>query len=200
LLYNSPEMTDVRQTYGARIDVDIRANRSNLGSIIVLHPERGSPIRVACTRPDYAEGLTEWQHNVCKKHARDTQKASTDVDAWLDSLIEISDIVSAEMKLGKRKGATRERIARWNEGKQAQDVVPRTAQPDLQFRPEPTPALSVPTVPDLLTKAITGRGNTAGSVPEVQKIVRKRFAPVIEDRGPRMIDLDRMVNQTGEAA
>lgn len=177
LQYNSPEMTDLRRQFGERFDVDVRVDRSNLGSVIVLHPERGTPYRVPCLRPDYAEGLTEWQHKVCKRYSREQHHAEGDVDAWLDSLLEISDIVQKEMKIGKRTGTSRERVARWSEGKQeihvssADQVIEQTA-----VTSEPRKVIPAKEV------VIAPISSQPPPPPEVVKVTRRRFTPVFEER------------------
>lgn len=207
LLYNSPDLTALRQHLGARLQVDVRIDRSDLGSVIVLHPERGTPYRVPCLRQDYAAGLTEWQHNVCKRYARDIRKSNPTVDDWLDALIEISDIVCNEMKLGKRKGVTRERIARWSEGKQgtvATDADPKpvslfpkkadtlpdgsvasteAASSDSLSPPVPSkkPKKTAPAA--AATPAATPVAEPAPSL-DVPPVVRKRITPIIEEREP----------------
>lgn len=198
LLYNSPELTALRQQLGDRMQVDVRINRSDLGSVIVLHPDRGTPYRVPCLRPDYASGLTEWQHNVCKRYTRDVRKSDPTVDDWLDSLYEISDIVAKEMKLGKRKGVTRERIARWSEGKQALDTVDTYDTEPLIHTPAPvlkpvTPKAAKQARSPSKIKAQASRGSldkvveASGPAPavselDVPSVARKRFTPVFEER------------------
>lgn len=190
LVYNSPEMTELRRQLGDKLDVEIRVDRSNLGSIIVLHPERKTPYRVRCLRPDYAEGLTEWQHKVCKRYAREKYNAENDVDAWLDALLEISEIVSKELKLGKRKGASRERMARWREGKQDASRAPES---EVQAMPaeaataavsdaEPATALPPPQAPIQTTQPVTAQ--PVG----MQPTERKRFVPIFEQRPPSLIN------------
>ena len=173
LIYNSPDMGELRRHLGDRLTVNVRLDRSNLGSVIVLHPERGTPYRVPCLRPDYAEGLTEWQHNVCRRYTRGKHEANGDVDAWLDSLLEISDIVHKEMKLGKRKGVTRERIARWSEGKQTTVGQIVDTAPPVVTNETATPVS--------LNAALTSPDSAGPSI-GTPSITRKRFAPVFEER------------------
>ena len=179
LVYNSPEMGELRRHLGDRLEVDVRLDRSNLGSVIVLHPERGTPYRVPCLRADYAEGLTEWQHGVCKRYAREKLQADGDVDAWLDSLLEISEIVQREMKLGKRKGTTRERMARWSQSRpavadSAESASVATRVEDAVQRPSPANAPTVSVTPPEPPPSIPGAS--------VMPVIRKRFAPVFEQR------------------
>lgn len=175
LHYNSPDMVELRRHLGDNLNVEIRVDRSNLGSIVVLHPERRTPYRVPCLRADYAEGLTEWQHRVCKRYARERNKTNGDPDAWLDSLREISEIVSNELKLGKRKGASRERIARWLGNKQPSsttETVPAVSQhaPILETSMVHPQKAALETPPSISSK------------PAVSTVTRKRFTPIIEVR------------------
>ena len=171
LRYNSPEMGDLRRTYGDRLEVDVRIDRSNLGQVVVLHPERKTPYSVPCLRPDYASGLTEWQHNVCKQHAKRQNRSTAEVDAWLDALLEIREIVQRELKQGKRKGTTRERIARWTAADQSAE---KRNEPGASVEP-----LQIVNVPPMKSPA----SPTGGSENAAAK--RKRFVPIIEDRVER---------------
>ena len=137
LLYNSDELGELRKTYGDRLEVKIRFNRSNLGSLIVLHPDRETPIRVPCLNPEYAEGRTEWQHKVCKRYAKEHKKPD-DAEGYLEALLEIDEIVNADLKAKRPKGTTREHVARWTAGK------PQAVEPPPPVGPKP-PAKAVRT-------------------------------------------------------
>jgi len=170
LLYNSHELGELRRQLGDVLDVQIRFDRSNLGSIIVLHPERGTPYKVPCLRLDYAEGLTEWQHKVCKRYASNKLQEAGDADDWLDALLEIADIVEREVQTGKRKGKTRERIARWTEGRAAMAGVEQPATPRV-------------------VAAVSEPAPVARTTPAV----RRRFRPVFDDRQARDLAKDSNV-------
>lgn len=185
LHYNCGELGKLRRDLGDVLDVQIRFDRSNLGGIIVLHPERGTPYKVPCLRPDYAEGLTEWQHKVCKGYARKKLQESGDVDDWLDALLEISEIVEREMLAGKRKGKTRERIARWNQGRSA----------TIEAMPPPTQPAQLPTVvPVVLPVVAPAAVSMAAPAPVAPTApsVRRRFRPVFDER--RATDLAKELN------
>ena len=175
LVYNSPEMGDLRRQLGDRIDVDVRVNRSNLGSVIVLHPERGTPLRVPCLHKEYAEGLTEWQHSICKRYARKRFNSEGDVDAWLDSLLEICDMVRQELNMGKRRGVTRERMARWSEGKQ---VIAANSVEDASIKSGVI--AGKPLQKGKTIEAIPATTQTAQELFPV--VARKYFTPIFEDR------------------
>jgi putative transposase len=169
LVYNSPEMRDLRQHLGDNLNVEIRIDRSNLGSVIVIHPERDTPYRVPCLSEDYAEGLTEWQHKVCKRYAREKLQAEGNADDWLDSLLEIEEIVQAEMKLGKRKGVARERISRWHTGRKEAGTLAIADEP-----------AKVPLAAVTLSPTST-MAKTAAPVLALP-VERKRFVARIEER------------------
>ena len=175
LVYNSPELGDLRRLLGDRINVDVRVNRSDLGSVIVLHPERSTPIRVPCLHREYAKGLTEWQHSVCKRYARQRLNSEGDADAWLDALLEISEMVRNELNMGKRRGVTRERMARWSEGKQliAQESVESLIK-------KPVAKSMKPSVKGATIETAPSTANTALDIFPV--VVRKHFTPIFENR------------------
>jgi len=72
LRYNSPELTALRRRYGAELKVLAYPSSSDLGSIIVEHESSSSRLEVPCTEPEYAKGMTLWQHKAIRKHARDS--------------------------------------------------------------------------------------------------------------------------------
>jgi len=91
------------------------------------------------------------------------------MDNWLDSLIAIEEIVQTEMKLGKRKGVTRERIGRWHASKQIDGTH--------QTSTGPTKVAS--TGVTLLPK----QKMASPAAPVLaQPIERKRFVALIEER------------------
>jgi putative transposase len=152
LFYNSNDLTDIRKRYGETLVVSIRVDRSNLGSIVVLHPDSEAPIRVPCLRKDYAEGLTEWQHSVCRKHTRDNNKPDN-ADSWLWSFHEICKLVREI--LGDRPRNKQQRAGRWQESEATsrhasdQPVEPPTppakaATPAPKAQAKPTPAQQMP--------------------------------------------------------
>ena len=88
-----------------------------------------------------------------------------DGNTWLDALLDIAKLVERELKLGRRKGKTRERIARW------QGSTPGAIEQGgaVSNRPEPAPEGVVPTP-------------TSGPLPGIAPVERRRFTPKIEER------------------
>ncbi len=183
LVYNSAELGEIRQHLGERLAVQIRIDRSNLESIIVLHPERGTPYRVPCLRFDYAEGLTEWQHEVCKRYSREQNKVTAgDIDAWLDALLDIAELVERELNLGRRKGTTRERIARWQGSTPAavgQASANRKNRPGAPASTQAVPPV-LPCAPQSTVSPAADQPDT--SMPGIAPVERRRFKPIFEDR------------------
>ena len=58
LLYNSPELSDLRKRYGEKLTVELRIDDSNIGEIIVVCPKTGDLYRVSALHSDYAAGLS----------------------------------------------------------------------------------------------------------------------------------------------
>lgn len=116
LFYNSPELADLRKRYGEKFKVELRIDDSNIGEIIVLCPFTGDLYRVPAINPDYAAGLSRWQHRVCRSYARRIFD-KTDWESWLQAKHDIAEMVREEFMV--RKGGTRTRAARHkNAGKQ----------------------------------------------------------------------------------
>jgi putative transposase len=118
LSYNCPELNDVRRTEGATVEVQIRINKENLGSIIVLLPRTGEPMRVPCRDGSYAEGLSLWQHELCKRYAKAHRRPGSSGDSVQDWRIAFADICRASMTMLEERGGKRKKSqglanARW---------------------------------------------------------------------------------------
>src|ERR1700688_1128754 len=70
LFYNSPELTELRRKEGANLKVEIRINESDIGSIYVLSQKTSKAYSVPALDPDYAAGISLWQHKVIKNYQR----------------------------------------------------------------------------------------------------------------------------------
>src|SRR5260370_3597065 len=110
LLYNSTELSEWRQIEGNKIDVEIRVDQSDLGSIRVLFPKTSTIIRVPCLTDSYANGISLWQHRVFKRRAR-TAFMELNATGWLQAKRDIQSMVEQDM-LSKHK-RSRKRAARF---------------------------------------------------------------------------------------
>lgn len=120
LFYNSSEMEAIRKRDGTEIEVEIRVDRDDLSSIIVLSPRTKEPIRVECLTPDYAEGLSLWQHKVCKAYAAKNRKEGIDpetVNAWkiAHATICMVAVRLMEEKAQKRRNSLPAAVSRWTD-------------------------------------------------------------------------------------
>ncbi len=137
LFYNSPEMSDLRKRYGEKFEVQLRIDDSDIGHIMVVCPHTGDLYRVPALHADYANGLSRWQHGVCKNFAAKEFKKS-DPETWLEAKHEISRMVHEEF-LTKAKG-TRSRAARYKSAESksgSADMPSLDSTNDHQERPSP---------------------------------------------------------------
>jgi putative transposase len=71
LMYNSSDLGALRSELGPVLNVTIWVSDEDLGYIQVCVPNTDFWIRVPCLDLKYAEGMTRWQHKVCKKMRRE---------------------------------------------------------------------------------------------------------------------------------
>lgn len=115
LLYNSEELGRLRQKEGQTLDVEIRINDDDIGTIIVLSPDKKILYQVQALRQDYAKGLSSYQHKICKKFAHEKYPASEyDPSAWLTAKYDIAQIIEKEFQFGNHK-TTHKKLARYVE-------------------------------------------------------------------------------------
>lgn len=150
LNYNSPELTTLRRKLGDKLDVEIRVDTADLGHIVVLSPERSQTFKVPALQFDYAKGLSEWQHRVCKRFAAREMNAYNSA-AWLEAKDRIRELINTEFMHKKQK--TRTKIARYKnmDAKPAGHPVPQQValetQPAPLPSPKPVPAKAIPAAP-----------------------------------------------------
>ena len=173
LLYNSPELTDLRRQLGDKLDVEIRVNDADLGQIIVLSPDKTRMFKANVLTPEYANGLSAWQHRVCKKFAAQ-ELEKYDPTAWLEAKMAISKLIEEEFMLKKQKSRTK--IARFKGESPAPLPTP-------QVIPAPEPAQPAPKVEPLTLEDI--------ATPLPTPLPAKRFKPIYREREQSMIDADQ---------
>lgn len=102
LFFNSSELASLRRRLGDRLKVDIRVDEGNLGRIFVIAPDRSDVIEVPCLDRAYADGLSLWQHKVCKRYANLRLELGSNANAWRHAKEAIREIVQQEI-LGHKK-------------------------------------------------------------------------------------------------
>lgn len=144
LLYNSPELMQLRRQYGEDLTVEIRVDESDVGHLYVILKDNQGYIEVPALNQDYAKGLTLWLHDICRSYASKHFK-KTDVYSYARAKTEIREIVEKELKLKRRKSNAK--VARYNdtnqqsaakataEGKKAGTVKICSKKPSVQAKP-----------------------------------------------------------------
>jgi putative transposase len=188
--YNSAELVEVRREVGAEIkDIRVRFNKSDLGSVVVLHPITEAPIRAQCLRQDYADGLTEWQHDLCRRYAGEQGWDEDDPDSWLDALVAIHDLVQDQQALWGGKVHTGRRVARWKQAlarkaakaqASTQKVPPqhRSPQPPPPPKPKSKPRRAKET--EATAKAPAANPAVPQTVPMPRATPHRSFTPEIK--------------------
>jgi len=125
LFYNSPEMTALRRKLGEKFEVEIRIDTSNLGHIGVISPTKGELFKVRALHFDYANGLSEWQHRVCKRFAK-KQSYAYSPEGWLEARMKIQELIDNEFMLKKRKKHSK--IARYKNMDTAEHIAPKPTE------------------------------------------------------------------------
>jgi len=113
LLYNSPELSKLRDREGLKLSVQVRVIFSNIGQIFVFSPDGSEVFKVPALRKEYASELTEYQHRICQNFAKE-KLGDDSPDGWLLAKKAIADLIRHEILGGKKK--RRRGLARYMEG------------------------------------------------------------------------------------
>lgn len=186
LNYNSPELTVLRRKLGDKLEVEIRVDTADLGHIVVLSPDHRQTFKVPALQFDYANGLSEWQHRVCKRFAaREANRYSP--DAWLEAKDRIRELVDAEFMHKKQK--TRTKIARYKnmDAKPAGQPVPRPAALEAPPSPAPVPPVTIPAEPPPAVPPLTAADLATNTAPKRER----RLKPIYRDRSPAALAEER---------
>lgn len=172
LFYNSPELTTLRRQLGDVVDVEVRVDDANIGRIYVLSPDKHRIFKVPAVNLAYADGMSAWQHKVCRRYA-DKELKSYSVDGWLKAKQRIADIIAGEIDHKKIK--TRARQARLKDN--ARNSQPTNQAVPALPAPEPASALQLPGH-GVLTPLPPEIGHPVADAP----MPAKHFAPIVRRR------------------
>jgi putative transposase len=175
MFYNSPELTDLRRQFSDTLDVEIRVNDADLGHIIVFSPDKTQMFKANVLTPEYANGLSAWQHRVCKKFAANELK-KYDATGWLEAKMDITSLIEEEFMHKKMK--SRSKIARFK----GENPVPVAVSPQIQ-QSEPVPVEPIAKSEPLTLEDI------AAPMPSGSKA--RRFTPLYRDREQSAIAADQ---------
>lgn len=188
LNYNSPELTVLRRKLGDKLEVEIRVDTADLGHIVVLSPDQRQTFKVPALQFDYANGLSEWQHRVCKRFAaRETNTYSS--AAWLEAKARIRELVEAEFMHKKQK--TRTKIARYKnmDAKHAGQPVPQqsTLEAPPAALPAPVPTEAILAEPPPAAHPLTAADLAVDNPPKRER----RLKPIYRERSPAVLAEER---------
>lgn len=109
LNYADDALSDLRKSIGEGKRVDYAVSIEDLGHIHVKHPVTGEYLKVPCTRPDYASGLSFYQHKYLRQQARLTERESS-VDVLMQTRVTMASVIAEEVD--RKANATKVRLAR----------------------------------------------------------------------------------------
>lgn len=180
LHYNSPELTTLRRKLGDKLTVEVRVDTSDLGHIIVLSPNRNEAFKVSALQFEYANGLSEWQHRVCKRFAAQ-EMDSYNAEAWLEAKARIRQLIEDEFM--QKKQRTRTKIARYKNMDSA-PVLPASApveEPQPVLLAEPAPIVPAATIPLLFEDIVNDKPMPRS----------RRITPIFRERTQAAIAADQ---------
>jgi putative transposase len=101
LLYNSPELMQLRRLRGDTFKVEIRVDETDIGHLFVML-DNGQYLEVPALDFEYSKGMTLWLHDICRAYAKKNFK-KTSVYSYALAKTEIREIVENELKLKRKK-------------------------------------------------------------------------------------------------
>jgi putative transposase len=187
LFYNSPQLADLRRNCSENVEVDIRVDPTDLGKIVVVPPGKDEMYSVPALRMDYANGLSLWQHKVCKRFAaQQLERVST--DSWLEAKERISELVNSDF--ARKKVKTRAKMARYKgdaalmrtvNSETSDEVGGHARHPAESVNTTLSGAAGLPRPPE----AMAGNAKNPAEYEQsgiTNPLVRKRFTPQYRER------------------
>ncbi|MEI7612172.1 MAG: DDE-type integrase/transposase/recombinase [Betaproteobacteria bacterium] len=171
LFYNSHELTSLRRELGDKLDVEVRVDESDLGAITVFSPDKKRMFNVHSISPEYANGLSAWQHRVCKKFAA-RELGKYDSTAWLEAKMAISKLIEDEFMHKKQK--TRTKIARFKGEPKQSPNESQTSLPQTFVEASPIHSVEPYAIENIVSS-------------ESPSIPGKRFKPLFRERLPSQL-------------
>lgn len=179
LIYNSPELTELRHREGYKLLVDIRVDECDIGKIYVLWPGSPEPYSVPALLSEYASGLSLWSHDVIRKQIRQEAQQGYDLYTLLEHKRAIQQKIEEDFKLKRRK--TRKRAGRFIEGagRSAQTNVDQSITPDtakMSDQSTATPIVSTITARDVaLPETNWYDADLTEAIPEFTARIKEEF-------------------------
>jgi len=99
LHYADPGLQDIVNDLGRGFTAEYIVSNENLGFINLKHPRTGQYVRVNCTRPDYANGMSVFQHKYLMHEAKLYSKSNHSIDQLLNVRAVIEDKIREDVAL-----------------------------------------------------------------------------------------------------
>jgi putative transposase len=175
LFYNSPDLVALRRRHGAKFTVEIRWDKSDLGHITVISPTNSESFKVRCLQYKYANGLSFYQHRICKRFAA-SKWETFDPHAWLEAKSRIRQIVEDELMFKKTR--SRAKVARYKN----MDASPTPPEDDSKSGLPSAP--TAPSIPPSEQKDVSTPVEPTPLPATSPASPKRRIAPVYRERRP----------------
>lgn len=110
LHYSDDTLQEMANRFGKGVKVDFVISPDNLGHIHVKDPGTHEYVRINVTRPDYAHGLTLFQHNYIKHEASEYLKSRHSIDQLFSTRRMIEARIQEDVAI--KENATKKQFAR----------------------------------------------------------------------------------------
>lgn len=108
--YDDDLLLELRKQYGNQM-VDFKLNRENLSLIHVLNPVDNKYYPVKAVDQEYTNGLTYFQHKVCRKYQKQLAKESSDEVSLAYARQEIRNIIDKAISSSRKRKISHTRAA-----------------------------------------------------------------------------------------
>lgn len=178
LYYGSPELHQLRRQYGDKHEVEIRINPEDISQIHVISTHDKSVFVVPALAKEYTNGMSEWQHNLCKKYAANQLHKYDDDKVWLEAKEKIRNIFDTERRW--KKSVERSNRAAEKRAKQQQKPVNSAPTGSNQLESESA-------APNDGYEANVNQQELLNSQLESSRPV-KRFSPIQQNRNENLLN------------
>lgn len=149
LFWNTEELRQWRCVAGENLTVDVLVNEADLGQVVVTDG-RDHVYTVRSTRPDYAMGLSVYQHQICRRFAERHLENRDSVDAWVLAKAEIVALIKSETERRSSRRTTHTRAARFMQVSSDARAQDQASQPRLKA---PSSCASLPPPETIVSSA-----------------------------------------------
>lgn len=108
LFYNSADLGEIRNLYGATVDVEVRVCDDDLGHVVVVAPDGKTLLQVPAVKHEYATGLTRWQHRKCKEYRALLREDRGREISVMEARQELLAMIAEDGRLAPRKTRNRQ--------------------------------------------------------------------------------------------